>query len=72
LEVKVITLTQLKKRAEMYSDNKNEAELSYTSGTPTAHGPSFEKEGNVRGLVFLFLLQQHPDDCKRLCHQLSS
>lgn len=38
----------------MYSDNENEAELSYASGTHTPHGPRFEKEGNMRGLVFHF------------------
>lgn len=46
----------------MYSDNENEAELSYASGTHTPRGPSFEKEGDVRRLLFHILLQQHPDD----------
>lgn len=46
----------------MYSDTENEAELSYASGTHTPRGTSFEKEGNMRGLVFHFLLQQDPDD----------
>lgn len=38
----------------MYSDTENEAEMSYASGPHSPHGPSFEKERNVKGLVFCF------------------
>lgn len=45
----------------MYSDNENEEELSYASGTQTTLGLSFEK-GDVRRFIFHFLLQQHPSN----------